>query len=316
MDGRKSIKRSVDTLFGCMAYLGGASPNELYLTPKLFKQTYETARNKLRDIFGDEFKNINMHPISNSANLYGHLASLGATVTFPEGADFSVSPFVSSVDEGIALLKKDVDFADNDLFRHYMAYTERLKKDFPDTRVSFVGYGFSGLFTEAVLMRGQTFFMDICEYPDKCLEFLSLLTDSLIKFTRFIRKINGEPLYSDAIIGLADDFNSYIAPEMHEKFVIPFWIKYYSALSSGPRYLHSEGMRRVHLRQLKLADIAHFQPSVSPGLTCQMLAEELDIAFDWMLPSYEIIYMDDTQIDKWVADTAKWGPVTMRTQTV
>jgi len=74
-------------------------------------------------------------------------------------------------------------------------------------------------------------------------------------------------------------------------------------------------MSRAHLPYLAKAKINHFQPSVSPLLTCQMLAEDLTIDYDWLLPTFDLIAMDDAQIEQWVYDTVSTGVSSIRTQT-
>ena len=313
---KKGIKRSVQLGDDCVCYFSGITGKDLFSEPKIYKETYTRGYNSLKEIFGDEFKYVYMPPISCPSCSYGHMACLGATVTYPDGGDYSMKPFISSVKEGIDLLKKDVDFTANDLYKYFAAYNDQLDNDFTDKKILFGGFGAEGPITSAVLMRGQDFFIDMYDQPDECIEFLTLLTDSIIKFHQFFRKKNNQPVFSNGVIGLCDDFGSLVTPDNFVKFVTPFWDKYYSSLASGERRLHAEGMFRPHLSKLKYARIDHFQPSVSPGLTCHMCAEELDIDFDWMLPSYEIIYMNETQIDDWITDTISAKPDIVRTQMI
>jgi len=303
-----SIGRRLEAETCVMTYFSKTTPKELYDEPRMFKRVYDKAWKELREIFGDETKNIVLQPRICPHCSYGHMASLGASVTFPENGDFSMKPFVGSVAEGIVILKKEQDFTNNEIFRCCVKYNEILREDFGDNSIPICGgYSCQGPVTSAVLMRGQDFFADMYEIPDLCEEFLSLLTDGIIEFHRFLRGMNGQPRYTDGM-GLCDDFGSLVAPDMFDRFVIPFWDRYYSGLSTGARSLHAEGMFRPHLKKLKTAGVTHFQASVSPGLTCQMLAEELDMPFDWMLPSFEIIDMTGEQIDAWVEETASARP--------
>jgi hypothetical protein len=83
---------------------------------------------------------------------------------------------------------------------------------------------------------------------------------------------------------------------------------------TGQRELHCEGMSRAHLPYLAKAGINYFQPSVSPLLTCEMLAEDLSIEYDWLLPTFELADMSDEQIVQWVNKTAAAGVRLIRTQ--
>jgi hypothetical protein len=150
-------------------------------------------------------------------------------------------------------------------------------------------------------MRGQDFFIDLYDYPEECKEFLSLLTENTVNYHRFIRKAQGQPELSNGM-GIPDDFAALVPPDMWDEFVVPYWNAYYKGLSSGGgRFLHCEGMYRPHLKKLKGAYITSFQPSVSPRLTIEMMASDLDIAYDWMLPSHIIQGMTEDEVAAWVA---------------
>ena len=60
MAGIKNIKRSGATLFEAVCYLSGESSSDVYREPKMFKSVYLTGREKIRGMFGDEFKNISL----------------------------------------------------------------------------------------------------------------------------------------------------------------------------------------------------------------------------------------------------------------
>jgi len=48
------------------------------------------------------------------------------------------------------------------------------------------------------------------------------------------------------------------------------------------------------------------QPSVSPLLTCEMLAEDLKIEYDWLLPAFELadgeVVFDYIGVNRWNSD--------------
>jgi hypothetical protein len=169
-------------------------------------------------------------------------------------------------------------------------------------------------------MRGQDFFIDLYENPDDCKEFLALLTESIVRYIRFLRVEDGQPEESDETAGLCDDFAALIPPDLFNDFVIPYWNAYYQGITrSGSRHLHCEGMRQPHLKKLEAAGISWFQPSVSPELDINMMVSNLSIEYDWMLPSFHLVNMSLIEIDRWVekAVTAAEGSKLrlLRTQT-
>ena len=150
--------------------------------------------------------------------------------------------------------------------------------------------------------------------PEKAKEFLTLLTDSIVKFHHFTNEINGLPAVNPRSCGLADDFASLITPNMWCDFVVPYWNQYYEGLTSGTRFLHCENLAPTHLKHLKDVKISHYQPSVSDLLTLENVKANTDIPFDWMLYSYHITDMDDEQIQNWVDKTVEAGVTLIRTQ--
>jgi hypothetical protein len=237
-------------------------------------------------------------------------------VKYPEDSEPNVRPAVSSIDEGIELLKskKDIDYREQSLFKHYYELCNYLKEQFPDHNVRFSGMGAQGPLTSAIIFRGQDFIYDVYDEPEKAKEFIRLMTDSIVGFHHFTNEVNGLPAVNPNSAGLADDFASLIRPDMWPDFVVPFWNQYYEGMTTGRRSLHCENLRPEHLRYLKDVGLSHFQPSVSDMLTIENVKANTNIPFDWLLYAFHITEMTDRQIEEWVDKTVEAGITIICTQ--
>ena len=117
---------------------------------------------------------------------------------------------------------------------NYMASPAAIQKAFPQYKIApLAGYGLEGVITTAELLRGQDFFCDLYDDPDKVHTFLTLLNESIIDFKKFCNRVNGVAEISTWGTGIADDFASLIPPDMWPEFVVPYWVRYFEALSTG-----------------------------------------------------------------------------------
>ncbi|OGV81790.1 MAG: hypothetical protein A3K19_26355 [Lentisphaerae bacterium RIFOXYB12_FULL_65_16] len=199
--------------------------------------------------------------------------------------------------------------------RHYDDLCAYLRVQFPEQKVPFSGLGSQGPITSAVLLRGQDFIYDVIDYPEQVREFLTLLTDSIIRYRHFQNEMNGLPAVNSQAGGLADDFASLLSPDMWPDFVVPFWNRLLDGVTSGSqRSVHCENLSPAHLKYLKDIRLTHFQPSVSDMLTIENVKANTAIPFDWLLYSYHITEMSDAQIQAWVDKTVSAGITSIRTQ--
>ncbi len=308
-----TIRPSVEIYHDSIAWLGGITLKEFFWDKEKCAQAWKIGHKKIKEYFGDILP---LRAVAGTPISYGHIICLGAPVTYPENTEPNVKPMLSSIDEGIELLveKKDIDYSKQPLFHHYYDLCNYLKEQFPDQNVGFSGMGAQGPLTSAVLLRGQDFIYDVYDEPEKVKKFLSLLTDSIINFHRFTKRVNDQPEINPHGTGLADDFASLIAPDMWPEFVIPYWNQYYEGLTTGRRSVHCENLAPAHLKYLKYTGVSHFQPSVSDLLTIENIKANTDIPFDWLLYAYRITQMNDEEIQKWVDKTVEAGITLIRTQ--
>ena len=302
----RKINKSVEIYIDAAIYLGEVSFVEYYTQPSVFKKAWEKSQKALNEMFGGVIEYMSCPGLSCPPISYGHLGCIGAEMRYPENSDPNMAQMVDNVEEGIKWLERDWDFSKSDLFKFYLKYYEKIKEDFPDKKIWFGGLGKEGPITSAVLMCGQDFYIDMYEKPEECKKFLYLLTESIIKFDKFLRKINNVTESNAMAVGFPDDFAGFVAPDMYDDFVVPYWNQYYSGLTkTGKRDLHCEGMSRAHLPYLAKCGINYYQPSVSPLLKCEMLAKDLKIEYDWLLPTFELANMTEAQIKQWVKDTVQ-----------
>jgi len=261
-----------------------------------------------RKLVAEMFGNRLQMPPPNAASIsYGHLASLGAKIRYPDNSEPNTEPMFSNIQEGVNWLKRDVDFSANDVFKRYYEVWQYLKQSFPNEKVQFSGYAHQGPLTSAVLLRGQDFYVDIYDEPELTKEFLTLLTDSIVRFNHFLRTINGQPLVDPSGSYLADDFSSLVSPWFWPEFVVPFWNQYYSGLTTGKRNIHVENLVPEHLQYLTEVGIGYFDPSVSAKLSPRIIRERVDFDFSWRLLSMHIPNMTTDDVVEWVYHSVEEG---------
>jgi hypothetical protein len=301
-------------------YIGGITDHQFYTDPELCIQAWRKSKAAIAEYFGDYAQALTLTKAPTAPGLsYGHLVCLGAPLKLPAvDGEPNVVPFASDIDEAIEIMKakKNVDFGDNDVFRYYVEMNKALQKAFPEYDIPLTsGYGYEGVITSAVLMRGQDFLCDIYDEPEKAHEFLTLMNESIIEFKKFICRFNGQPERS-RYMWLCDDFASLITPSLWPEFVVPYWNQYFDNLSvpGSRRTVHCENMHPTQLRYLKDVGLAHYQPSVATALTLENVKENTDVPFDWLLYAFNVVKMTDEEIEAWVDKTVEAGVRKVRTQ--
>jgi len=280
-----------------LPYLCGIPLDEFYVSRELCARAFREGRPKVREMFGP---GVTLPAVSCPPLSYGHVACLGAKVLFPRDSEPAVRPICQNLEDAIAVLETRVEFEENELLKHYVAIYQHLKREFLEEEVKFGGFGWEGPITSAVLVRGKGFCVDLHTRPERAKVFLELLTESIVSFAHFTRRINSEPEISQDCAGLADDFSSLIHPSMWKEFVVPYWNRYYAGLTSGKRNLHCENLSPEHLGYLASAGVSHYDPSVSAKLSPKIIRERIKIPFTWRLPSFELMNMSVGEVKGWV----------------
>ena len=311
----REIYPVVEIYHDLIPYIAGITEKQFYMDAEKCADAWQASEDALQVYFGAYCPT----RVPGAAPLsYGHLVSIGAPYTLLEDSEPNIKPFAKDIDEALYMIKqaRGTDFGAHEMCRHYIEVNRYLQKRFPSRNIPpLSGYGFEGVVTSAVLMRGQDVFVDMYEEPEKTREFFCLLNESIIDFCFWSSRMNGQEPVSSFGSYLCDDFAALIPPKLWEEFVTPFWDRYYSARSTGSyRFLHCEGLSKAHLSHLRFAKISRFQPSVSEKLTLDDVSEMLDIPFDWLLYAWKVTNMSDDEIREWVDTTVKAGIFKIRTQ--
>jgi len=174
-------------------HIAGITDKEFYTEPEKCADAWVKGDKAIADFFGEFHV---ARPVSAPPLSYGHLVSLGAPLIMPEEGEPNIRPFASSIEEGIEILKekKGCDFFANPTAQYYFNMNKLLQERFPGRTVALTsGYGYEGVITTAVLMRGQDFFCDLYDEPELVHEFLTLLNENIVDFVKAQRFINGQP---------------------------------------------------------------------------------------------------------------------------
>lgn len=316
----REIFPTVEIYPDVVPYLSGITDHQFYTNPELCIKAWKDAIPAISEYFGEFAPLLALTKKPTAPGLsYGHLVSLGAPLKLPTNdGEPNITPFAEDIDEAIEILKskKNVDFGDNDVFRYYVEMNSALQKAFPEVDIPLTsGYGSEGPLTSAVLMRGQDFLCDIYEEPEKAHEFLTLMTESIIAFKKFINRVNGQPEVTRHC-WMCDDFASLVTPSLWPEFVVPYWNQYFDNLATADarRTVHCENTHPTQLRYLEDVKLAHYQPSVATALTIENIKENTKIPFDWLLYAFNIVKMTDEEIEAWVDKAVQSGIRKVRTQ--
>jgi len=242
-----------------------------YTDGETMLRTQLTARSKFQDMYG-------ITPIGIGADTPAYLgvAVLGAELVFPEDDPPMVRGHPLRRVEDIDRLKIPDRYYETEIAAPYLRIYEYIRSQVGD-RVH-LGVGIEGPVTSAKLLRGQDFFLDLYDHPEAAHRLLDIVTESIIRFTRENRRIRGLSEESGGT-GIADDFSGLISPEMYAEFVAPYHRRIYDAFGEAPRSLHSELLRREHLRYLAELGVTHFDPGQDQYLTVRDIVESTDVPF-------------------------------------
>lgn len=238
---------------------------------------------------------------------YGHVNCLGSPLIFPEGSEVAHSPIHASLDAGIRALQQPVDWASTGLMPNYLALWQHLQQAFPDMPIRFQGFGVEGPITTAWELRGQAFFTDLYDHPDKLKDYLALVTASVVDYMAFQREVNGEPAFVDTTVGMVDDISALFHPRLWGKLVLPYHQTYFQSQTSGRRHAHVEALVPAHLPFLDVLKLDSFDPSVSPTLCPQDIRDGCSVPFWWRINAMHIRDYSLEQVRDFVYNAAVGG---------
>lgn len=282
----------------------GIPVKEMFLSPSAGIELYKKGRPLLKEMFGTD---VGMPSPSTPPISYGHINTLGAELIFPDGGEVNHGKLCNSLEEGIEILKRPVQFEKVGMFPYYLEYRKKMQEAFPGEPVGF-GFKGEGPLTTAYTLRRDDFFYDPYDNPELTREFLRLITDSIISFNRFLRR----EIYATAEInadsgGLADDCAAMLSPDLWPDFVLPFLEQYYNGLTTGKRYAHIEDLRPEQLHFLEKLQLVHYDPSVSPKISPKIISEKIRVPFGWRLCNFQYPSLTETEVADFVYQSVADG---------
>jgi len=275
---------SVSSSYLALLEITGINIKEMFLNPSAGIELYRKGRPLLQERYGPDVGLPS--PISPPIS-YGHINTLGVELLFPEGGEVNHGTLCATLQEGIEILRRPVDFANAGMTPFFLEYWRKMKEAFPGENVGFAFKG-EGPLTTAYTLRRDEFFYDPYDKPELTKEFLRLVTDSIIQFNRFLRnKIHGVPGEIDPDgTGLADDVASMLGPDLWPEFVMPYLEQYFRGLTTGKRSAHIEDLRPEQLRFLEQLQLTRYDPSVSPKLNPKIIRDKTRVPFLWRLCNF------------------------------
>lgn len=294
--------------------LAGIPIREFNLKPEACIEAYRKGLPRHRELFGEE---VALPALATPAISYGHVNGLGSELIFPEDGEVGHTPIHASLAEGISALQNPVDFSRAGLAPFYVDFLAQMKRAFPGEAVRF-RYGLEGPITTAWELRGQNFFMDPYDDPERTHAYLKLVTASIIEFNKFRLAADGsnQEAVNPCGAGLADDIAAMLPPALWPEFVLPYWEQYFAGLTTGKRYAHVEDLTPAHLPYLEEIGLSFYDPSISPRLNPQTIGAHCRVPFAWRLGSFHYSKMTEQDVADfvWLAVADGAGSVTTVTE--
>lgn len=287
---------SVGSGQGALRLVTGTPIREFNLNPDVCIDAYRRGRPMLREMFGEE---VSLPGPCTPAVSYGHVNCLGSELLFPEGGEVAHTHIYSSLEEGLRALQRPVDFAAAGMAPFYLGFRERMREAFPGETVGF-GFGDEGPITTGYELRGEGFFTDILDNPPLAREFLCAVVESVLAFHRWFCSLDNRPPVNPDGGGMCDDLASVVPPRVFRDMVLPFWEQYYAGITTGRRSAHVEDLRAEQLPFLEEIGLSSYDPSISPRLNPQIIAEHCRVPFYWRLGCFHCWEMSCLDVEDFV----------------
>ena len=171
-------------------------------------------------------------------------------------------------------------YVDHPAMAPYIGMYRRLLNRFGQDRKVHLSSGIQGPVTTAVLLRGQSFFIDLIERPADAHFLLDFVTGADIRFMQELRELQGEPLYGGDV-SISDDFAGLMSPDHFGEFVVPCYQRFFEVLNAGRRFLHSELLRSGHLGWLSEMHLNCLNLGENQYLKPSDVIKNTRVPFDW-----------------------------------
>ncbi|MCK4417724.1 MAG: hypothetical protein KAV99_06110 [Candidatus Latescibacteria bacterium] len=265
MSGRRHIPWSIGIPPEVTTEYVGVKLGEYYRNPELMLKTQLQASEIFHQLYGLPKKGVG--PTYSS---YVEASQLGVEVIFPEdNVPMVKGPVITSAKDIYRL--KILNPLQEGLMAKAIQTYKFMKQQAGDSIPVGLG-GTEGPVTTAVIVRGQDFFVDISLHPKEMHKLLQLVTEASFLIRRTIEKVTGEPIRST---GIADDFSGMLSPDQYQEFAFPYQKQIYEKFGLEGRSLHSELLRREHLKFLPELGVTHYDPGCDQYLQVQDIIEEI-----------------------------------------
>ena len=268
------------------------------LHPDVCIDVFRRGRPLFRELF-PEADVIGMPRVSTPAVSYGHVNGLGSELLFPEEGEVAHTHIYESLEAGIEALQRPVDFASAGMAPFFLDFRRRLEDAFPGEPVGFA-YGLEGPITTAYELRGEGFFYDIMDKPERAKTFLDLTVRSTNEFWEFYAGVNGLATINPSGAGMCDDLASMVPDYLFDDLVIPYWDQFYRDRTTGSRSAHVEDLRVEQLKYLETIGLVRYDPSISRKLNPKLIYENCRVPFGWRLGSFHYLTMHCQDVQDWV----------------
>ena len=269
---------------------------------EIFKDKYF---NQIKEIFGDYVirPQTMTPPVS-----YGNINYLGVPLVFPKSeGEVNYEHQHKSLDDWIEILKNETEIQEmTKEGRVFLDYKEKLQEAYPERKI-YWNMSYEGPVTSAYELMDTEFFYGLFDEPEKTKEFLGLLTNSIVEYTKFHHRVNEIPEFNTEGHGICDDIASMISPEMFEEIVLPYWDMYFNGVTSGKRHIHTEDHSYKTMRFLEQVNINSFDPSISPKLSPQLIRDNSRVPFYWRLGSFHYADLSIQDVKDWVYKAVEDG---------
>ncbi len=243
----------------------GVKLGDYYRDPEVMLRTQLEARKIFHRLYG-----LPRRGIGPSYSAYVEASQLGVEVIFPEdNVPMVKGPVLGEARDVYKL--RILDPRREGLMARAIKTYEYMKREVGDSIPVGLG-GTEGPVTTAVVVRGQDFFVDIILHPKEMHKLLELVTEVSLLIRRTIEEVTGRKMRST---GIADDFSGLLSPDQYEEFALPYQRRIYEEFGIEGRRLHSELLRREHLRFLPALGVTHYDPGCDQYLEVRDILEEI-----------------------------------------
>lgn len=293
---------SVGSVYTGMLDITKTPIKEFNLNPEVGIEMYRQ-RHLIQDYFGPD---VSLPAIATPPVSYGHINTLGAELIFPEDGEVNHGTLCNSLEEGIEIFKKPVDFKTAGMMPFYLDYLEQMRAAFPGENIGF-GMGWEGPMTTAYTLRRDDFFYDPFDQPELFHEFMRLMTASIVDYMHFRRQLDGLPAINPDGGHMCDDLASTIHPDKWPELVLPYLQQYFNGQTTGLVAAHIEDLTKDHLPHLDTLGLKYFDPSISAKLNPKFLRDNCNVPFGWRLGSFHYWDMTVDEVQDWVFQAAADG---------